>query len=172
VTLKMRLGWDDAHRNAPALAQIAERKGVQMLTVHGRTRCQFYTGAATGRRCAKRSRRYRCRSSSTAISAMWPRRAGAGAVRRAWRDGRARGDGPALAAGRDRRRAGGPPLADAGHGEQQCDSLAEQIADSLALYGPNLGLRMARKHVSAAIDHLALSLPAASGARFAPNSAG
>src|SRR5712675_2572158 len=44
VTLKMRTGWDDAHRNAPRLAQIAESCGIRMVTVHGRTRCQFYAG--------------------------------------------------------------------------------------------------------------------------------
>jgi tRNA-dihydrouridine synthase B len=46
VTLKMRLGWDDASRNAPALAQRAEGAGVRLVTVHGRTRCQFYKGRA------------------------------------------------------------------------------------------------------------------------------
>jgi tRNA-dihydrouridine synthase B len=46
VTLKMRTGWDDNHRNAPRLAKIAEDCGIQMLTVHGRTRCQLYTGRA------------------------------------------------------------------------------------------------------------------------------
>jgi nifR3 family TIM-barrel protein len=46
VTLKMRLGWDDKSRNAPELARRAEAAGVQMVTVHGRTRCQFYGGRA------------------------------------------------------------------------------------------------------------------------------
>ena len=46
VTLKMRLGWDDESINAPELSQRAEAAGVQMLVVHGRTRCQFYTGEA------------------------------------------------------------------------------------------------------------------------------
>jgi len=46
VTLKMRLGWDDDSLNAPELAVRAEQAGVQMLVVHGRTRCQFYTGEA------------------------------------------------------------------------------------------------------------------------------
>src|SRR5438874_10300915 len=46
VTLKMRLGWDDRARNAPELARRAESAGVQMITVHGRTRCQFYKGTA------------------------------------------------------------------------------------------------------------------------------
>jgi len=46
VTLKMRLGWDDKSRNAPELARRAEAAGVQMITVHGRTRCQFFKGRA------------------------------------------------------------------------------------------------------------------------------
>lgn len=46
VTLKMRTGWDDRSRNAPNLARIAEACGIKMLTVHGRTRCQFYDGHA------------------------------------------------------------------------------------------------------------------------------
>ena len=46
VTVKMRTGWDEDSRNAPELARIAEDCGAQMITVHGRTRCQFYTGTA------------------------------------------------------------------------------------------------------------------------------
>jgi tRNA-dihydrouridine synthase B len=46
VTLKMRTGWDDQSRNAPRLARIAEDCGIQAITVHGRTRCQMYGGAA------------------------------------------------------------------------------------------------------------------------------
>lgn len=46
VTLKMRLGWDDNSINAPELARRAENAGVQLITVHGRTRCQFYKGYA------------------------------------------------------------------------------------------------------------------------------
>ena len=49
VTLKMRTGWDDNHRNAPRLARIAEGCGIRMVTVHGRTRCQFYAGTADWR---------------------------------------------------------------------------------------------------------------------------
>jgi nifR3 family TIM-barrel protein len=46
VTLKMRLGWDEKSLNAPELARRAEAEGISMITVHGRTRCQFYTGKA------------------------------------------------------------------------------------------------------------------------------
>ena len=46
VTLKMRTGWDENHRNAPRLAKMAEDLGSQMITIHGRTRNQLYTGKA------------------------------------------------------------------------------------------------------------------------------
>ena len=46
VTLKTRLGWDDQMRNAPEIARRAESAGIKMITIHGRTRCQFYKGRA------------------------------------------------------------------------------------------------------------------------------
>ena len=46
VTLKMRLGWDWSTINAPELARRAQAAGIRMITVHGRSRCQFYTGRA------------------------------------------------------------------------------------------------------------------------------
>ena len=46
VTLKIRTGWDESSRNAPEIARIAEASGIQAITVHGRTRCQFYTGTS------------------------------------------------------------------------------------------------------------------------------
>ncbi|MDW3225642.1 MAG: tRNA dihydrouridine synthase DusB [Paracoccaceae bacterium] len=46
VTLKTRLGWDDTLRNAPEIARRAEAAGIAMITIHGRTRCQFYKGHA------------------------------------------------------------------------------------------------------------------------------
>ncbi|MSO81271.1 MAG: tRNA dihydrouridine synthase DusB [Alphaproteobacteria bacterium] len=46
VTVKMRTGWDDNARNAPKLAKMAEGEGARLITVHGRTRCQFYSGRA------------------------------------------------------------------------------------------------------------------------------
>ena len=53
VTLKMRLGWDNDCLNAPDIAARAEAAGVQMITVHGRTRCQFYKGQADWRAIAE-----------------------------------------------------------------------------------------------------------------------
>jgi len=49
VTLKMRMGWDHSSLNAPSLARVAEGCGIRMVTVHGRTRQQFYTGRADWR---------------------------------------------------------------------------------------------------------------------------
>ena len=46
VTLKMRMGWDHDSLNAPKLAKLAEDIGIKMITIHGRTRCQFYKGNA------------------------------------------------------------------------------------------------------------------------------
>ena len=46
VTLKMRMGWDHQSLNAPVIAKMAENVGIKMLTIHGRTRCQMYKGAA------------------------------------------------------------------------------------------------------------------------------
>ena len=46
VTLKMRTGWDEGSKNAPALARIAQECGIKSLVVHGRTRCQFYKGSS------------------------------------------------------------------------------------------------------------------------------
>ncbi len=53
VTLKMRLGWDWDALNAPSLARKAEAAGVKLITVHGRTRMQFYTGPAEYRRATE-----------------------------------------------------------------------------------------------------------------------
>lgn len=46
TTLKMRMGWDHNSLNAPKLARIAAECGIKMLTIHGRTRCQLYSGSA------------------------------------------------------------------------------------------------------------------------------
>jgi tRNA-dihydrouridine synthase B len=158
VTLKMRLGWDDANLNAPELGRIAERKGVRMLTVHGRTRCQFYAGPANWAAVRETVAAVSLpvivngdiRDPTSARSAL--AQSGAHGVM----VGRAAMGRPWLAGEIDAALNGAtwraPDLA------AQLDSLTEQISDSLALYGPGLGLRMVRKHVSAAIDALALPL--------------
>ena len=99
VTLKMRLGWDDRSINAPELARRAEAAGVRMITVHGRTRCQFYKGSADwdAVRAVKDARFHSARRQRRHLHL---RRRGSGArrVRRRRRHDRPRGAGPALAA--------------------------------------------------------------------------
>ena len=53
VTLKMRLGWDEKHLNAPEIAKFAEQNGVQLISIHGRTRCQFYKDNANWKEVRK-----------------------------------------------------------------------------------------------------------------------
>ena len=103
VTLKMRLGWDERSLNAPELARRAEAAGVQMITVHGRTRCQFYKGDAdwSAVRAVKDAVDIPLvvngdiTSFEKAVAALEH-------VRRRRRDDRARRAGPALAARPDR----------------------------------------------------------------------
>ena len=100
VTLKMRLGWDDASRNAPELARRAEAAGMQLITVHGRTRCQFYKGSAdwAAVRAVKQAVSIPVVVNGDVTSFDGGRR-GARAIRRRCRDGRPRRAGPAVVSG-------------------------------------------------------------------------
>ncbi len=119
VTLKMRLGWDDRSINAPELARRAEAAGIRLITVHGRTRCQFYKGRARldggASRQAERGHSRRRQRRHWQLRGCGGR---AGRFRRRCGDDRPRGAGPALAAGTDcpaacrRSRARPPPLAE------------------------------------------------------------
>ena len=148
VTLKMRLGWDDGSRNASELARRAEAEGVRLLTVHGRTRCQFFTGRADWHAVRAvvdatalpvlvngdiegPSDAAAALASSGARGVM----VGRGAYGAPWQPGRI---AQYLATGRD---PGSPERA------IQRDIALEHVSGMLSHYGSALGLKNARKHI-------------------------
>ena len=153
VTLKMRLGWDDRTRNAPELARRAEAAGVQMITVHGRTRCQFYKGEADwgAVRAVKDATSLPLvvngdiTSYDTALQAL--EESGADAVM----IGRGANGAPWLPGQIGRRLDGGVAEAAPDLPEQlsYVRALYEEIC---AHYGVRIGLRHARKHLGWALD--------------------
>lgn len=151
VTLKMRLGWDDSALNAPLLAQRAEQAGVRMVTVHGRTRCQFYQGKADWeaishvRQAVSIPLVANGDVSTPQEAAAILEQSGADAVM----VGRAHYGAPWLA-GSIAAAAGGTPTPE--RPERLANYVVAHYEDMLSLYGVESGLRQARKHIGWYLD--------------------
>jgi nifR3 family TIM-barrel protein len=158
VSVKMRLGWDDASRNAPELARRAEAEGVALVSVHGRTRCQFYQGRAdwaairavtaavsipvvANGDCETADDARAMLAASGAAAVM----IGRAAVGRPWLVGDI---AHALATGRDRP----PPTRAARHAVAQ-----DHYESLLSRLGVAVGLRHARKHLAAYAAHAGIA---------------
>lgn len=153
VTLKMRLGWDERSINAPELARRAEEAGISLITVHGRTRCQFYNGHADWRavRAIKDVvsvpvavngdiRSYQDAVVALAASGADAVMVGRGAQGRPWFPGQL---ARYLAT---RVREPDPPL------ETQWSLLSQLYDEILTHYGTRPGSRHARKHLGWGLD--------------------
>jgi len=153
VTLKMRLGWDDQTRNAPEIAAMAEMLGIKAITVHGRTRQQFYGGKADWRAVAEVKKTVRipvivngdiidAASARTALS-----QSGADAVM----IGRGAYGRPWIASALDKALFDTAMGGDADMTEpslaQRLGIALEHFTDTLRFYGDALGLKIFRKHL-------------------------
>ena len=155
VTLKMRLGWDDDCLNAADIAKRAEDAGVQMITIHGRTRCQFYKGVADW--SAIGAVKSAVNIPVIANGDVVDTRSASRALELSSADGVMVGRGAQgqpwvlaqIAAELEGKAYAGVP-----QGSALADVILEHYEDMIRFYGPDLGVRNARKHLTWYLERL------------------